>query len=244
MADRLLPIRYDMANKISILSTRPLETALLEAAKAKDIHIDIVSFIDTTPILTTGIREEVVKIIQQPAAVVFTSMNAVSTVAAFINGQKPDWEIFCIGNTTRQLAARYFGDQAIHTVGNNASDLAEKMITHKTIKQVVFFCGDQRREELPGKLRQNGITVQEVIVYHTISKPHKIDKAYDGILFFSPSAVQSFFYANTVLPTTLLFAIGQTTADAIKSFTGNTIIESERPGKEDLVKKMFEFFKK
>jgi uroporphyrinogen-III synthase len=233
-----------MANKISILSTRPLETALLEAAKAKDIQIDIVSFIDTSPAQTTGIGDEIGKIIKQPAAVVFTSMNAVNTVAAYINGNTPEWNIFCIGNTTRQLVARYFGEQSIHTVGNNASDLADKMIGNKQIKQVVFFCGDQRREELPGKLRQNGIAVQEVIVYHTISTPHKVDKAYDGILFFSPSAVQSFFYANAVPESTILFAIGQTTADAIRSFTDNLIIESERPGKDELVKKMFQFFKK
>jgi uroporphyrinogen-III synthase len=233
-----------MANKISILSTRPLEAALLKAAKAKDVQIDIVSFIDTSPAQTTGIKDEIGKIIKQPTAVVFTSMNAVNTVAAYINGDKPDWNIFCIGNTTRQLAARYFGEQSIHTVGNNASDLADKMINSKQIKQVVFFCGDQRREELPGKLRQNGITVQEVIVYHTINTPHKVDKAYDGILFFSPSAVQSFFYANAVPASTMLFAIGQTTADAIRSFTDNPVIESERPGKDELVKKMFQFFKK
>ncbi|OQP48649.1 hypothetical protein A4D02_08065 [Niastella koreensis] len=233
-----------MANKISILSTRPLETALLEAAKAKDVQIEIVSFIDTSPAHSTGLKDEVSKIIKQPTAVVFTSMNAVSNVAAYINGDKPDWNIFCIGNTTRQLAARYFGEQSINMVGNNATDLAEKMIASKQIKQVVFFCGDQRREELPGKLRQNGIAVQEVIVYHTISTPHKIDKAYDGILFYSPSAVQSFFYANAIPASTVLFAIGQTTADAIKSFTDNLIIESERPGKDELVKKMFLFFKK
>ena len=221
-----------------------MEKALLEAAKAKDVQIDIVSFIDTSPAQTTGIKDEVSKIIKQPTAVVFTSMNAVNSVAAYINGDKPDWNIFCIGNTTRQLAARYFGEQSIHTVGNNAADLADKMIASKQIKQVVFFCGDQRREELPGKLRQNGIAVQEVIVYHTISTPHKVDKAYDGILFYSPSAVQSFFYANAVLASTVLFAIGQTTADAIKSFTDNLIIESERPGKDELVKKMFQFFKK
>src|SRR4051812_29632683 len=233
-----------MANKISILSTRPLEAALLKAAKAKDVQIDIVSFIDTSPAQTTGIKDEIGKIIKQPTAVVFTSMNAVNSVAAYINGDKPDWNIFCIGNTTRRLAARYFGEQSIHTVGNNASDLADKMIASKQIKQVVFFCGDQRREELPGKLRQNGIAVQEVIVYHTISTPHKIDKAYDGILFYSPSAVQSFFYANAVPASTVLFAIGQTTADAIRSFTDNLIIESERPGKDELVKKVFQFFKK
>jgi len=221
-----------------------LETALLEAAKAKDVQIDIVSFIDTSPAQITGLKDEVGKIIKQPTAVIFTSMNAVNSVAAYINGDKPDWNIFCIGNTTRQLAARYFGEQSIQTVGNNASDLADKIINSKQIKQVVFFCGDQRREELPGKLRQNAIAVQEVIVYHTISTPHKIDKAYDGILFYSPSAVQSFFYANAVPASTVLFAIGQTTADAIKSFTDNLIIESERPGKDELVKKMFQFYKK
>lgn len=233
-----------MPNRIAILSTRPLEKALLEAAKAKDISIDIISFIDTAPIRTSGIKDEINKALKQPAAVVFTSMNAVNTVAAYINGLTPNWKIFCIGHTTRQLAAKYFGEQSIHTIGNNASELADKMINDKSVKQVVFFCGDQRREELPGKLRQNGITVQEVIVYHTISTPHKIEKAYDGILFYSPSAVQSFFYANAVPPETILFAIGQTTADAIKSFSNNTIIESDRPGKDELVKKMFQFFKK
>ncbi|SEN67452.1 uroporphyrinogen-III synthase [Niastella yeongjuensis] len=221
-----------------------MEKALLEAAKAKDVQIDIVSFIDTSPAQTTGLKEEIGKILKQPAAVVFTSMNAVNTVAAYINGNRPHWDIFCIGNTTRQQAARYFGEQSIQSVGNNASDLADKMIASKQVKQVVFFCGDQRREELPGKLRQNGIAVQEVIVYHTISTPHKVEKAYDGILFFSPSAVQSFFYANAVPASTVLFAIGQTTADAIKSFTHNLIIESERPGKDELVKRMFQFFKK
>lgn len=221
-----------------------METGILEAAKAKDISIDIVSFIDTTPAQTTGIQEEINKVVKHPANVIFTSMNAVNTVAAYINGNSPSWNIFCIGNTTRQLAAKYFGEEAINTVGDNAAELADKMISDKSVKQVIFFCGDQRREELPGRLRQNGITVQEIIVYHTISTPHKIDKAYDGILFFSPSAVQSFFYANAVLPSTILFAIGQTTADAIKTFTENTVIISEKPGKDDLVKKMFEFFKK
>ncbi|HEY1202737.1 MAG TPA: hypothetical protein VGE79_17225, partial [Niastella sp.] len=91
-----------MLNRISILSTRPLETALLEAAKAKDITIDIVSLIDTSPAQTPGLKEEIGKVIKQPASVVFTSMNAVTTVASYINGHKPNWNIFCIGNTTRQ----------------------------------------------------------------------------------------------------------------------------------------------
>lgn len=233
-----------MPDKITILSTRPLETALVEAAKAKDITIDIVSFIDTTPVKSAGIQEEIKKVFTRPATIVFTSMNAVNAVATHLNGETPAWRIFCIGNTTRELAGRYFGETAVSGTGNSAGSLADAIIAQRTIKQVIFFCGDQRREELPGKLRQHGISVQEIIVYHTTSTPHKINKPYDGILFFSPSAVQSFFQTNLVLPATVLFAIGQTTADALKTFSGNTVIASEKQGKEDLVKKMFEYFKK
>jgi len=243
-ADRPSLMKFNMPDKISILSTRPLETALLEVARVKDIQIDIVSFIDTTPVLTAGIKAEITKLLQQPAHVVFTSMNAVSSVAANMNGHTPNWHIYCIGNTTRQLAIKYFGEQSISAIGNNASELADKIIAQKLAKQVVFFCGDQRREELPGKLRQQSIAVQEVIVYHTITTPHKVDKAYDGILFFSPSAVQSFFYANALSRRTVLFAIGQTTADEIAGFTDNTLVISDKPGKDELVKKMFQFFKK
>jgi uroporphyrinogen-III synthase len=245
MADRPLPTVFNMPDKITILSTRPLETALVETAKSKDIIIDIVSFIDTTPVKSANIHAEIKKLFAQPATVVFTSMNAVNAVATHLNGEAPSWNIFSIGNTTRQLATRYFGEAAVIGTGHNATDLADAIIANRSIKQVIFFCGDQRRQELPGRLRQHGITVQEIIVYHTTSTPHKVNKSYDGILFFSPSAVQSFFHTNPVLPTTVLFAIGQTTADAIQFFTHeNTVIVSEKPGKEDMVKKMFEYFKK
>jgi uroporphyrinogen-III synthase len=239
-----LPTAFNMPDKITILSTRPLETALLEAAKAKDINIDIVSFIDTTAINTGSTKEEIKKVLTQPANIVFTSMNAVQAVANQLNGEAPAWNIFCIGNTTRELAAKYFGDTAVRGTGANALALADNIIADRSIKQVIFFCGDQRREELPGRLRQHGVTVQEIIVYHTTSTPHKINKLYDGILFFSPSAVQSFFYGNPVQSSTIMFAIGQTTADAIKNFTDNTLVISDKPGKEDLVKRMFEYFKK
>jgi uroporphyrinogen-III synthase len=239
-----LPTAFNMPDKITILSTRPLETALLEAAKAKDIVIDIISFIDTTAVNSTGVQEEIKKVLTQPANIVFTSMNAVQAVANQLNGIAPAWNIFCIGNTTRELAAKYFGENAVRGTGINALALADNIIADRLVKQVTFFCGDQRRGELPGKLRQHGVTVQEIIVYHTTNTPHKVNKLYDGILFFSPSAVQSFFYANPVQPSAVLFAIGQTTADAIKNFTTNTVVVSEKPGKEDLVKKMFEYFKK
>ena len=105
-----------------------------------------------------------------------------------------------------------------------------------------FFCGDQRRDELPGILREHDIDVNEITVYQTLALTHKIDKHYQGILFFSPSAVESFFKNNTLPASTILFAIGNTTANAIRKFTKNKVIISDVPGKDNLVKKMIEYF--
>ena len=72
---------------------------------------------------------------------------------------------------------------------------------------------------------------------------HRIgSNEYFGILFFSPSAVQSFFSKNKVADKTILFAIGNTTANEIKKYSTNKIIISDEPGKENLVTKMIEYF--
>jgi len=62
------------------------------------------------------------------------------------------------------------------------------------------------------------------------------------VLFFSPTAVQSFFRQNKLPAETILFAIGSTTAAEIRKFSTNNIIISDEPGKESLVRKMMEYF--
>jgi len=91
-------------------------------------------------------------------------------------------------------------------------------------------------------LQQHDIEVNEIVVYQTVPVPHKISKPYHGILFFSPSAVESFFSNNKLPEQTVLFAIGNTTAKEIKKYTNNTIIISGQPGKENLVEAMMEYF--
>src|SRR5258706_9822828 len=58
----------------------------------------------------------------------------------------------------------------------------------------------------------------------------RAEKVYDGILFFSPSGVESFFNTNEVNEQTILFAIGNTTATEIKKYTNRS--EERRVGKE------------
>lgn len=227
---------------VTILSTRPVSGKQLDNALAKGIRISVRSFIETSPVQNVEIQQELEAISVQEAIVVFTSMNAVEAVIGMLDGHIPDWRIYCMGNTTQQLVSDYFGEQAIAGTGNNAVELAETLIENETPEELVFFCGNLRREELPARLRKEKIEVQEIVVYETTAIHQQVEEQYDGILFFSPSAAESFFATNRVAPDTVLFAIGTTTRDAIARFTRNRILVSGQPGKEELVEQAVHYF--
>lgn len=229
-------------NNIRILSTRPLDKILAQEAKAAGIIIDELSFIETAPIQTIEVQQEIKQALLLSATVIFTSMNAVEAVAAWQNEELPDWNIYCIGTTTNKLVQEYFGEESIAGIANSATELAELIAADEFIDEVIFFCGDQRRDELPEILQQHNIAINEIVVYETLAVPHKINIDYHGILFFSPSAAESFFSINKIAAQTILFAIGNTTAAAIKKFSNNKIIISDKPGKENLAQKMMEYF--
>lgn len=229
-------------NNISILSTRPVKAELVAEAAQAGIQLKVIPLIDTEPIVDIDVQQEVEQTALQYATVVFTSMNAVESVITMLDEHVPEWSIYCMGNTTAELIKNYFGEQAIVGTGNNAEELAEEIIEASETEEVVFFCGDQRRDELPRKLNEADISVNEVVVYRTIPLHKKIEKNYQAILFFSPSAVDSYFKLNKPAPDTVLFAIGTTTTAAIKKYSPNKIITAHSPGKEELVKKAIKYF--
>lgn len=229
-------------NNIKILCTRPLTPALVDEAADNGVSIDDISFIETESILSVEVQQEIELVSTEITTVVFTSMNAVDAVTIFLDGHQPEWMIYSIGTATARLIKEYFGEERIAGTANDASALAELIAEDRFTDEVVFFCGDQRRDELPDILKQHDIEVNEIVVYQTIEVPHKIDKFYHGILFFSPSAVRSFFKLNKLEEKTIAFAIGNTTANEIKKFSNNRIIISDEPGKENLVGTMIEFF--
>jgi uroporphyrinogen-III synthase len=228
--------------KISILSTRPLNDSLIHEANQKGIVVDVVSFIETAPVQTIEVRQEIENILLQSATVVFTSTKAVEAVAAQLEGHEPDWLIYSIGNHTGELVQHYFGAEKIAGTGFTGKELANIIIEESDADEIFFFCGNRRRDELPDILKTNNFEVNEIVVYETISIPQKITKEYNGVLFFSPSAVESFFQNNKINNQTILFAIGNTTADEIKKFSGNKIIISDEPSKELLMEKVMEYF--
>lgn len=229
-----------MAGKaIHILCTRPVDPALVNDAVAKGIEADVMEFIQTVAINDAAVKAQVKAIAGKNSIVIFTSMNAVDAVVEMLDGSKPSWKIFCMGNTTRQLVIKYFGEAALAGTAADATALANNMVASPdaaTSRECVFFCGDQRRDELPGILHAAHFTLNEITVYKTIETSHAVNKTYDAVLFFSPSAVHSFFKTNQAAGITTFFAIGNTTANAISRYCSNKIIVGDTPAKDALFK--------
>ena len=159
-----------------------------------------------------------------------------------LQNPRPSWSVYCIGTATRNLAAGAFGRTAIKATANSSAELAGIILKGEIVEEIIFFCGNIRREELPDQLKKNNIQVKEWTVYETVLLPCRIEKKYDGILFFSPSEVKSFFSLNKPVKETILFAIGDTTGAEIKNHSVNTVIICSAPGKQELIDQAVQFF--
>jgi uroporphyrinogen-III synthase len=230
-----------MRNRIQILSTKKISDSLIELAAAKNICIDELNFIETEEWISEETKRRIVQLSGKNITAVFTSSNAVNAVGKIAKNQTT-WKIFCIEPATKKTVQHVFSNSPISGAAKDAAELSEKIIEDKSVKQIVFFCGNQRRDWLPSQLKKNGIDVEELIVYKTIEKPQTVSKKYDGILFFSPSGVKSFFVKNHLKEETKIFAIGKTTAHEVKSFSNNTIVISEIPDTEKLIGDVIKYF--
>ncbi|NII24065.1 uroporphyrinogen-III synthase [Pseudoflavitalea sp. X16] len=226
----------------TILSTKKIAPTLKEEMVQRGIDVLEEEFITIKPILNQIKQVEIKPWIEHPVeiAVVFTSQHAAATVNKYLRPFDTyiipgNWRVFCLSGATKESAQQHILAEQLIDTAPNATELAAKIIAHGQFKQVVFFCGNQRREELPRLLKEAGIEVVEIVVYETIATPVLATNNLDAVLFFSPSAVKSFFSVNTLKKDTPCFAIGATTAAAIGEYTDNKVITSDTPSPETML---------
>jgi len=221
--------------RLKILSTKKLDAPVLAMAAEKKIEVIEQAFISIRTVLT----EETIRQIERAAgekelAVAFTSSNAVEGVDAALK-QFPGWRIFCLSGKTRQAIEQCGWQKNIVATAEDAATLADKIISHG-VGKLVFFCGNRRKDTLPGKIAKAGIALEEMVVYENIASPQLFLEEVKGILFFSASAVESFFSVNRLATDVTCFAIGATTAEALKKATTNRIETSREPVQEAMMK--------
>lgn len=230
-----------MNTRTRILSTAALEQSLLDMAADSGLELDSMSFIEIEAIRDGVLHDEIGALCTESLNVVFTSVNAVRSIAGNKLGIIPDWKIYCTSGATARAVGEHISATLIHGTAADAGALAT-MIATDGVKDVVFFCGNKRLDTLPQSLQETGVKVKEVVVYETTEMLQVITKQYDGILFFSPSGVNSFFSINSIPAQTVLFAIGNTTAAAIKEETNNTVVITGTPSKEQVVRYAIQYF--
>ena len=170
---------------------------------------------------------------------IFTSQNAVLSVLENENHPILKSKIsFCVGIKTRQLLDEN-GFQVEQSF-DYAEELVEYLLKHHSEKKFTFFSGNLRRDTIPNAFQKNNIIFEEIEVYQTDLTPHKIDNQVDGILFFSPSAVQSYVKENTIT-NEICFCIGTTTAAEL---TTNNRIIANLPTVENVIIQCINYFNK
>lgn len=188
----------------------------------------ILSQTQKAPLLNTGVCYEEYDFIQiepQPFQTALEIENAIftsqNTVKMLLKKKVKIQKCYCVGVKTKALLEA--NGYHVETVTEYGKDLAQRIVATASNEKFVFFCGNRRREELPTILTENKVNFEEIQVYKTQLHPQKTKDNYDGILFFSPSGVQSFCQTNTLTNRTA-FCIGTTTAKAAEKYTKNIMI--------------------
>ncbi|WP_276133135.1 uroporphyrinogen-III synthase [Polluticoccus soli] len=230
-----------MASSVSILSTKTLEPRLIEKAAVEGIQIDCQPFIKIVPALTESVQQQIDKLVQSHAYVALTSVNAVVILSDYLGDKRLDWTVFCISGQTLEAAKSRLNGVEILDCAETGEKLAAKIKTHSRVKELVFFGSNIRTPALAIGLAGSGISLREIFLYKTEQGPVKISKDYNGVLFFSPSAVNSFFSENGAGDKTTFFAIGTTTATALSGY-GDQVITSNEPSQESVINKLIEYY--
>ncbi len=203
------------------------ETLIADAAHHQ-IDVHCLPFIDTVPVADQTTVDAVRRLGNQSLTAIFTSSKAVTMVAALTNG-RANWHIYCLFGATRAQAQQHFPRSTVYATAADSASLAEEIIA-AGIKEAYFFCGDKRMDTIPEKLAGR-TDVKQLVVYTTHETAHIVTPSFDGLFFFSPSAVKSFCSVNHIAKKTVCFAIGPTTAQSLQPVTQNIVVAAEASGR-------------
>lgn len=186
-----------------IFSTKKLTNAQLQRFDSS-IKVDSEDFIKINP---NRISPLVLK--KKLKNVIFTSKNAVEGLLTNISADELTFDnMYCVGRKTRRLVQKKIGK--VTHFENSAAELANYLVDFIEGTEVTHFCGNLRLDDITTILEKSNITVDSVETYKTKLSGQEIENSVEGILFFSPSGIESYLQNNK--PNKIAYCIGETTA--------------------------------
>lgn len=172
-------------------------------------------------------------------AVIISSQHAVESILQHSShAQIKTKPCFVVGRKTKSLLEQNGFQVSVYA--DSAAELSTIICEQYQHKQFVYFCGNLRRDELPQALAKAHITCGEMVVYQTTVTPQQISTKQDAVLFFSPSAVESFLLKNTISNQTC-FCIGKTTAEVLEKRNMPCIVASQ-PSVEHVIYQCIKYY--
>jgi uroporphyrinogen-III synthase len=228
---------------IRILSTRHLDEEALHYAYEKNWHVDVIPFIEIKGIMAKEDAEKCHSLFsdnQHPIILIFSSMNGVEWFGRGLEkeGQKLPSGVatLCVGKKTANRAAEQLKAVPLFIADNSKTLLSNIKSNFSTSTGFIYPCAKERLDTLPNGLRKSEYAVQEIPVYESKAIPKKISDHYDALLFFSPSAVASFFTLNSWPDNALGICIGETTALSLLKMGVDSILVPTKPDEMEMIK--------
>ncbi len=226
--------------ELTILSTKTLSEAIISQAAIHNIKVLCVPMISTTAFVDEEKATIIKDLSTRRLSIAITSSNALKAILPYLAGDC-NWNIYTIGSKTEQLVRQTIPSGKLSASAMYGTELAKKIIANGD-KEVYFFCGNMRSDALPKMLTQHGVLCREVKVYTTTLHPVTVNENYQAVLFFSPSGVESYFSANGIQENTVVFTIGNTTAEAVRKHCQNTIVVPRSTSTEELFKQVLKYY--
>lgn len=221
-----------MSKQIQILSTKTLSKVQKQELVNANFNVVEADFIST--------QNQSFELKDIFDNLIITSQNAAQSILLHSKCEELKTKnVFCVGLKTKALLEENGFNVIVYV--DYASDLAEIITLIYSIESYTFFSGNLRKETLPKALKEAKIKFNEIQVYETTLTPQKIKTTVDGILFFSPSAVESYLKDNKI-KAEICFCIGNTTAESLEKVTKNIIV-ADQPSVENVIDDVIEEYK-
>lgn len=226
-----------MSSAPHIVSTRKLTSAKMHELQMAGWEFTDHDFISKLIHVPTELNAQ--SIHKHVVLTSITGVKAFLQIVKQLHLNSEDYIVYCISRGTREYAAA--SKLNIKSTAPTASALADEILRDVEVKTVTHVSSNLRREELSEKLKNAGVAVHNVIAYRTEFTPLVLGSSYDGIIFFSPSAVDSFLSLNP-LQQVPCFCIGQTTADYAKQSGYKKTYIPVAPSEDILIQTIIEYY--
>ena len=152
--------------------------------------------------------------------IILTSQHATQLLLeqASFYSQLNDYRFFCVGEKSAKMLKAQ--KARVLEIAPSASVLAETIRQSYSDYAFSYCCGHKRLSIIETQLGKAKIILHIQELYNTILNPKQIKTTLDGILFYSPSAVESYLLKNKI-DQAHCFCIGTTTAKKVRQYTQN-----------------------